>query len=173
MNIRIRAFAMGVALAWAPIEGAGAADVAFTITGGGKAVTFELPLNPGPLLNGTNGFAVPNLLFEIFSVSVVVDGVPEPPTDLIFFSTGLGTGGFLADGLFSFSGPQFYTGPESSPTFLTGVYKLRNGFGNKIETVTVIDPPSLAVPEPSTWAMMLVGFSGLAFARYRRSLRTA
>jgi hypothetical protein len=24
------------------------------------------------------------------------------------------------------------------------------------------------VPEPSTWAMMLVGFAGLAFAGYRR-----
>jgi PEP-CTERM motif len=25
-----------------------------------------------------------------------------------------------------------------------------------------------AVPEPSTWAMMLVGFGGLGFAAYRR-----
>jgi hypothetical protein len=25
-----------------------------------------------------------------------------------------------------------------------------------------------AVPEPSTWAMMLLGFGGLAFAGYRR-----
>jgi hypothetical protein len=29
------------------------------------------------------------------------------------------------------------------------------------------------VPEPSTWAMMLVGFAGLAFAGYRASRRTA
>ena len=28
-------------------------------------------------------------------------------------------------------------------------------------------------PEPSIWAMMLVGFTGLAFAGYRRALRTA
>jgi hypothetical protein len=26
-----------------------------------------------------------------------------------------------------------------------------------------------AVPEPSTWAMMLIGFAGLAFAGYRRA----
>jgi hypothetical protein len=26
-----------------------------------------------------------------------------------------------------------------------------------------------AVPEPSTWAMLLIGFSGLAFAEYRRA----
>jgi probable HAF family extracellular repeat protein len=30
-------------------------------------------------------------------------------------------------------------------------------------------PP--AVPEPSTWAMVLIGFGGLAFAGYRRSKR--
>jgi hypothetical protein len=30
-----------------------------------------------------------------------------------------------------------------------------------------------AVPEPSTWAMMLVGFTGLAFAGCRRSLKAA
>jgi hypothetical protein len=29
-----------------------------------------------------------------------------------------------------------------------------------------VDPP---VPEPSTWAMMLAGFAGLAFAAYRRT----
>jgi hypothetical protein len=28
-----------------------------------------------------------------------------------------------------------------------------------------------AVPEPSTWAMMLVGFAGLGFAGYRRARR--
>ncbi|HZZ23670.1 MAG TPA: PEP-CTERM sorting domain-containing protein [Roseiarcus sp.] len=31
----------------------------------------------------------------------------------------------------------------------------------------------LIAPEPSTWAMMLVGFAGLAWAGYRRALRTA
>jgi hypothetical protein len=32
---------------------------------------------------------------------------------------------------------------------------------------------SLTVPEPSTWAMMLLGFAGLGFAGYRRAERTA
>jgi hypothetical protein len=26
-----------------------------------------------------------------------------------------------------------------------------------------------AIPEPSTWAMMLIGFAGLGFAGYRRA----
>ena len=34
-------------------------------------------------------------------------------------------------------------------------------------------PPPTAVPEPSTWAMMVVGFAGLGFAGYRASRRTA
>ena len=32
--------------------------------------------------------------------------------------------------------------------------------------------PLVAVPEPSTWAMMLIGFAGLGFASYR-ARRTA
>jgi PEP-CTERM motif len=30
-----------------------------------------------------------------------------------------------------------------------------------------------AVPEPSTWALMLLGFAGLGFAGYRRALKSA
>jgi hypothetical protein len=30
-----------------------------------------------------------------------------------------------------------------------------------------------AIPEPSTWALMVVGFGGLAFAGYRRTRRLA
>jgi PEP-CTERM motif len=31
----------------------------------------------------------------------------------------------------------------------------------------------LLIPEPSTWAMMLIGFAGLGFAGYRRSMKVA
>ena len=40
-----------------------------------------------------------------------------------------------------------------------------DGFGFTYDLVD--PPPSAAIPEPSTWAMMLVGFAGLAFAGYR------
>jgi hypothetical protein len=36
------------------------------------------------------------------------------------------------------------------------------------DTVNVTDP----VPEPSTWAMMLIGFAGLGFAAYRQSRKS-
>jgi PEP-CTERM motif len=38
---------------------------------------------------------------------------------------------------------------------------------------TVDGPVVTAVPEPATWAMMLIGFAGLGFAGYRASRRTA
>jgi hypothetical protein len=42
---------------------------------------------------------------------------------------------------------------------------------NAIDTYTLA-PPS-AIPEPSTWAMMLIGFAGLGFAGYRSTRRGA
>ena len=39
--------------------------------------------------------------------------------------------------------------------------------GNEITNVSI-----LAVPEPSTWAMMLLGFAGLGFASYRASRKS-
>ena len=38
-------------------------------------------------------------------------------------------------------------------------------------TVTVSVPG--AVPEPSTWAMMLLGFAGIGFVAYRRKQKAA
>jgi hypothetical protein len=95
-------------------------------------------------------------------------------------------GGFVADDLFNFLGPQFYSGSENSPTFIPGVYKgLVNDFTGKTDTVTVKelpttvsnpppvtdppDPPAIAVPEPSTWVMLLLGFVGLGYAGYRKA----
>jgi hypothetical protein len=39
--------------------------------------------------------------------------------------------------------------------------------------MTVIDPRISAVPEPSTWAMLLIGFAGIGFAAYRRKAKPA
>src|SRR5258708_6925177 len=109
--MRIQAFAMGLALALASIGGARATtDVRFTITGGDRTATFVLPLSPTPT------FGVPGAFFTILSVSAVIGGSPTTLTNVSFWDEALG-GGFVADSLFNFSG-QFYTGSESSPTFL-------------------------------------------------------
>lgn len=192
MNVRIRAFAMGLALACAMIDGARAAtpatppEVLFTITGGGNTYTFQL--NPSSALGVPDTFA----LFPSVPITVTGDDLPII-VDLYFLSTEQGeTGGFFAENLagnflFRFSGKQFYSGPESSPMFASGINSLPllNEIDGKTDIVTVKlleppiiipkapDPPSLAIPELSTWAMLLIGFAGLAFAGYRRALRTA
>jgi hypothetical protein len=185
-TMRIQAFAMGLALALATVGGARATEVQFTITGGDRTATFELPLSPTPT------FGIPGVFFSILSVSAVVGGSPTTISNLTFWDEGLG-GGFVADSLFNFSG-QFYTGSESSPTFLPGVYRsLLNADTNKLDTVTVKelpttvsdpppttvsdpppvigppDPPPIAVPELSTWAMLLLGFLGLGYGGYRKA----
>jgi hypothetical protein len=51
-----------------------------------------------------------------------------------------------------------------------GKYVYTWGSGPDADSLTV-DIGS--VPEPSTWAMMLLGFAGLAYAGYRKTKRAA
>ena len=60
-----------------------------------------------------------------------------------------------SNGLFEFS----FDAPVTSVTFSSGVNAL------EVAGVSV----SSAVPEPSTWAMMLLGFAGLGYAAYRKT----
>jgi hypothetical protein len=69
-------------------------------------------------------------------------------------------------------GPQAYSGDESAPTFLMGVYDGTN-LGTGAAAIVTISSGASPVPEISTWAMMLLGFAGLAFAGYRASRRGA
>lgn len=45
--------------------------------------------------------------------------------------------------------------------------------GGFIDAVSLTTPVAGAVPEPSTWAMMALGFAGLGFMAYRRKSKTA
>ena len=38
-----------------------------------------------------------------------------------------------------------------------------------LDNVSLVTGAVISVPEPSTWAMMLLGFTGLGFAAYRRA----
>jgi hypothetical protein len=69
------------------------------------------------------------------------------------FSLG-GTAGASADPLITID-PSFANAAEYSIVVSPGV-------ANAL-------PPAMAVPEPSIWAMMLIGFSGLSYAGYRRA----
>jgi hypothetical protein len=45
--------------------------------------------------------------------------------------------------------------------------------GSGSANLSVTDPVVAAVPEPSTWAMMLLGFAGVGFVAYRRKSKPA
>lgn len=70
-------------------------------------------------------------------------------------------------GFTQFTAPTLFSGPPQSPTFLTGTFTLINPFfGNA--SVTISPVVSNAVPEPTAWAMMLIGVGALgAGMRYR------
>jgi PEP-CTERM motif len=58
----------------------------------------------------------------------------------------------------------------SSLDLTPGIYKWTWGTGPNQNFTLVI---GTVVPEPATWAMMLLGFAGLGFAGYRKSRRPA
>jgi hypothetical protein len=71
-------------------------------------------------------------------------------------------------------GTQLYTGLESDPTFVVGVYSGLNWDTGLTDTLTISADTSVsAVPEPSTWAMMILGFAGIGFMAYRRKAKPA
>jgi hypothetical protein len=62
------------------------------------------------------------------------------------------SGPFANEQLFAIFGPQTALAPAAVLTFETSV---------------------AAVPEPSTWAMMIIGFAGVGFVAYRRKSKSA
>jgi len=63
----------------------------------------------------------------------------------------------------TFLDPQFFIDP-STPNGDLYSFQFSAGIGNG---------PIGGVPEPSTWAMMLLGFAGLGYAAYRRKAKAA
>ena len=105
----------------------------------------------------------------------VIDGT-DPPGTILFAQvpvTEPGAGLALTNSLFetydlSNALPLTSGTPEwvSTPFFTSG---------GPLEflSISAASFQATIVPEPSTWAMMLLGFAGLGFLGYRRALRTA
>jgi hypothetical protein len=75
----------------------------------------------------------------------------------------------LSTGRLFISGLSGAEGAAIDP--LTGDFLFSTfGGGNQIAVVQGFDAPvTPGVPEPSTWAMMILGFAGVGFMAYRRS----
>ena len=154
MRLKLAAAAVIVALSVTP---AFAELLKFSFTGAsGDFATWTQPSDPTPV-----GFE------DQFSTEVqVTNGTSNMGGfDIVEFdSNDFIDGGFFIDevGLFG-TGPTLYTGPESAPIFRAGDFLVNTG------SLTV----TAAAPEPSTWAMMLIGFAGLGCAGYQASRKSA
>ena len=162
-------------------------ETGFVTVPSSKTVTIgELIWDNNATFNGTNGAIDVNYTFtlslsgggktatdsEVFSL--VITQPTNPPGDvtkgLPVLATGLGP--FTFDGItisdFKFS---LLSPVSSGETFVNGVWD--NPENNVSELVLTADfavatAVVTAVPEPSTWAMMMLGFAGVGFMAYRR-----
>jgi hypothetical protein len=145
---------------------ADAALINFELTGSRQA-SFQIDTSRAPDTSSASFFG--NQI-QYYNVTGVFGGVKEKAT--IGFGTFLFADlNILADGLgfTQFAGPDLFTGAPSSPTFTIGTFALSS----------IVSGPSMirissvsAVPEPSTWAMMLIGFAGVGYMA-RRAGRSA
>jgi len=131
---------------------------------------FSFTLDKSPLPNeyyAGGGFGINNVTTTIR---------PLPFYQIFFYGPAADNGFSLFDGdastfypFFEASSGPLYQGPESTPTFLTGTFQLTNIFDSPVGSLTI----SAAVPEPSTWATMILGFAGIGFMAYRRKSKRA
>ena len=136
-------------------------------TGPGGPATFTIDSTTGTVLNaGQVDFNVTGLFNGITQTVEVIFGKPYSfaglfdlfPPDLQILGSNLGA-------FEQFSGPDLFTGPTSAPSFNIGTFQLSSiASGPATLTISAV----AAVPEPSTWAMMVLGFAGVGFMAYRR-----
>lgn len=130
----------------------------------GPASNFSFTLDSSPTVASFN-----STMFQSNGVNVIFGGTPK--SDNISFYT-VGNGGGLADlmgnGQFNLFGAQLFTGSTNFPMFATGSFDLKSSAGASAGTLTIS-----AVPEPATWAMMLIGFGAMGASLRRRPRRAS
>ena len=138
------------------------------VLSGTNTVTFDLPESPTPTIVSTSFFAINNVQVDVDSVLNGSSSTTSASDEIGFFSASGGTESILDFGKSFFNdslnvgSTPYFTGSLSDPTFVPGTYSGANG-----ESLTITDITA-AVPEASTWAMMILGFLGLGFMAYRR-----
>jgi hypothetical protein len=119
--------------------------------------------------------------FGNFSLQIGYDpsGVPAAPTNFLFARSDFGTlpGATFNTNLIPPPGTwelETVSGTfHGSPTADGFGYISLVGYGGNGDTVLFDKVSVSAVPEPSTWAMLILGFAGIGFMAYRRKLKPA
>lgn len=146
---------------------------------GGNTFTWELPSSP--LITPDN--ASSGLSFTLPSVSVSENGGLALLGTMDFYSAANSSPGgldFIVGSFYYFdvTGPQLYSAPETSPTFLPGTFTSLIDYGNgnvPLPGFGTLEISTKAVPEPSTFLLLIIGLgSGLAicFVRVLAPLRS-
>ena len=136
-----------------------------------SAVSSTSSVDSTPSATGSSSLATATLTILGSSITIPIN---PPANDVIFNSAGLTitlnkqtadpeeSAGITTDAIaFDFAGFPVVAG--RSLNLVNGSIDIAQSFAS----IDVSSTP--AVPEPSTWAMMLLGFTGLGFAGYRRS----
>lgn len=149
---------------------AGALAFAVLSANPASAVTLLVKYTPGTDTNGAFSFvvesqplAIPTSADSFITAIGNSTGQYSGLTSLEFYSSNVG-------GLFgNYFGAQIYSGSTSAPAiFQSGSFAaLFDNNPNLAGTVTIS-----AVPEPATWAMMLIGFGAVGFVMRRRRQTT-
>jgi hypothetical protein len=140
-----------------PANADSSGTMTYTLSGPTTA-SFTISMSSGP--SWSDGVA-----FTMEPVDLTVDGTSMTDTIVFFSSADLGGLNSVFSCLPDLIGPQLYTGSESDPTFLTGVFELFDISTGVEYTLTACETP--AMPEPSTVLMLVSGLAlvGLGFKR--------
>jgi hypothetical protein len=171
----LRILSAALAVARASVSGASATEVIFYVSGVEPyypSFSFEMPQMPIPIsyqlgeVPGDGDFTALAIVLGPDTVLYGPDGTtlngPGAVIGVTFYEALGGLGGFSTfGGDYLAYGPLMFFGPVTAPYIFPATYATPD------LTVTVV-----VAPEPSTWAMMLLGFAGLGFAGWRASRRT-
>ncbi|MGB8522162.1 MAG: PEP-CTERM sorting domain-containing protein [Candidatus Acidiferrales bacterium] len=116
-------------------------------------------------MGSTPGFSEAGIAFTMEPVDLTVDGTSVTDTIVFFNSADLGGLNSVFSCLPDLIGPQLYTGSESDPTLLTGVFELFDINTGVEYTLTASE--TSAMPEPST-VLMLVSGLALVWLGFKR-----
>jgi PEP-CTERM motif-containing protein len=157
-------FAVFLFLSALPANADSSGTMTYTLSGPNTA-SFTISMGSGP------AWADDGTAFTMDPLNLMVDGTPMTDTIVFFNSSDLGGLNSVFSCLPDLIGPQLYTGSESDPTLLTGVFELFDINTGAEYTLTACE--TSAMPEPSTVLMLVSGLALVGLGLKRRSSNPA
>ena len=158
---------------WGPNNGS-ANGLPATSPNGGNFVGMDGAFQAGPLQQTINGLTVGETYAVTFEwAGAQQEGFDGPNTEQLEVSLG-SQNQFTTvydNPSHGFSGwiPQTFYFTADATSEVLSFLAIGTPISPSVPPFSLLDSVSMmAVPEPSTWAMMVVGFGGLGFAAYRR-----